>query len=216
MTGLALLAAPASAQERGDWTVAADRVYAAPGKVLDGAAVVTSDGKIRAVVPGKGSGESVLRAAAVTPGMIDLSVRITRGHLPPIRLGQNPGTTEASAIDPGHAMDLGKTPMAGFTNGTLEFGVFNIGKPRGCTTALASFTRVVDEEADLLVGRPGQPALLAEAPRRANNGRDALGAGLEAADEPNDPHVRPHRRDDHPVILDHDNRPHGAASVTEP
>ena len=53
--------------------------------------------------------------------------------IPPIRLGQNPGTTEMSAIDPGHAMDLGKTPMAGFSNGTREFGVFNIGKPQGCT-----------------------------------------------------------------------------------
>ena len=59
--------------------------------------------------------------------------RITASSIPPIRLGQNPGTTEASAIDPGHAMDLGKTPMAGFSNGTREFAVFNIGKPQGCT-----------------------------------------------------------------------------------
>ena len=59
--------------------------------------------------------------------------RITPATIPPIRLGQNPGTTEMSAIDPGHAMDLGKTPMAGFSNGTREFGVFNIGKPQGCT-----------------------------------------------------------------------------------
>ena len=58
---------------------------------------------------------------------------ITTTSIPPIRLGQNPGTTEMSAIDPGHAMDLGKTPMAGFSNGTREFGVFNIGKPQGCT-----------------------------------------------------------------------------------
>src|SRR5687768_3392291 len=58
---------------------------------------------------------------------------ITPTSIPPIRLGQNPGTTEMSAIDPGHAMDLGKTPMAGFSNGTREFGVFNIGKPQGCT-----------------------------------------------------------------------------------
>jgi hypothetical protein len=38
-----------------------------------------------------------------------------------------------SAIDPGHAMDLGKTPMGGFSNGTHEFGVFNITKPQGCS-----------------------------------------------------------------------------------
>lgn len=58
--------------------------------------------------------------------------RITPSTIPPIRLGQNPGTSEASAIDPGHAMDLGKTPMAGFSNGAREFAVFNIGKPQGC------------------------------------------------------------------------------------
>ena len=59
--------------------------------------------------------------------------RITQDNIPRIRLGQNPGTTEASAIDPGHAMDLGKTPMAGFSNGTREFALFNIGKPQACT-----------------------------------------------------------------------------------
>jgi hypothetical protein len=58
--------------------------------------------------------------------------RIGRGNVPRIRLGQNAGTNEASAIDPGHAMDLGKTPMGGFSNGTREFGIFNIGKPQGC------------------------------------------------------------------------------------
>jgi hypothetical protein len=39
-------------------------------------------------------------------GWIDLAEwrdasRITPGHVPPVRIGQNPGTTEASAIDPG-------------------------------------------------------------------------------------------------------------------
>jgi len=72
-------------------------------------------------------------------GTIDLKQwadpsRIVPGNVPPIRLGQNPGTTEASAIDPGHIMDLGKTPMGGFSNGNREFGIFNIGKPQGCTT----------------------------------------------------------------------------------
>jgi len=81
---IAALAAGALAQERADWTVSADRVYTAAGQVLEGGTVVTSGGKIRAVSPGGGSGSSgarVLRAAAVTPGLIDLSVRITRGVL---------------------------------------------------------------------------------------------------------------------------------------
>jgi hypothetical protein len=59
---------------------------------------------------------------------------ISATNMPLIRLGQNPGTTEMSAIDPGHALDLGKTPMAGFSSGTHEFGIFNIGKPQGCRT----------------------------------------------------------------------------------
>jgi hypothetical protein len=58
--------------------------------------------------------------------------RIGPGHVPPIRLGQNAGTTEVSAIDPGHAMDLGKTPMGGFSNGRREFGLFNLTKAQGC------------------------------------------------------------------------------------
>ena len=71
-------------------------------------------------------------------GSIDLDrwpdpARIGPGNIPLIRLGQNPRTTEMAAIDPGHAMDLGKTPMAGFSNGTQEFGIFNITKPLGCS-----------------------------------------------------------------------------------
>ncbi len=58
--------------------------------------------------------------------------RIGPGHVPTVRLGQNAGTTEVSAIDPGHAMDLGKTPMGGFSNGRREFGIFNLTKGQGC------------------------------------------------------------------------------------
>jgi hypothetical protein len=72
-------------------------------------------------------------------GTIDLEEwadpsRIAPGNVPPILLGQNPGTTETAAIDPGHVMDLGKTPMGGFSNGSREFGIFNVGKPQGCAT----------------------------------------------------------------------------------
>lgn len=70
-------------------------------------------------------------------GSIDLSEwrdpsRINADNIPVIKLGQNPGTSEMSAMNPGHAMDLGKTPMAGFSNGAREFAIFNITKPRGC------------------------------------------------------------------------------------
>ena len=72
-------------------------------------------------------------------GTIDLvdwpdPATITPENIPVIRLGQNPGTNEMSAMNPGHAMDLGKTPMAGFSNGSREFAIFNLTKPKGCAT----------------------------------------------------------------------------------
>ena len=59
---------------------------------------------------------------------------ISSANMPTIKLGQHPDSVEMSAIDPGHAMDLGKTPLAGFSNGTREFGLFLLGKPVGCRT----------------------------------------------------------------------------------
>ena len=60
------------------------------------------------------------------------SSKISPSNIPLIRIGRNPGTNEASAMNPGHAMDLGKTPMHGFSNGTDQFAIFNSTKPRGC------------------------------------------------------------------------------------
>jgi len=70
-------------------------------------------------------------------GTIDLAQwpdpgKIAPGNIPLIHLGQHADSSEMSAIDPGHAMDLGHTPMAGFSNGVDQFGVFNITKPQGC------------------------------------------------------------------------------------
>jgi len=56
------------------------------------------------------------------------------GHIPLIKLGQNPGSTEMAAINPGHAMEGFKTPVGGFSNGSREFGVFFTFKPQGCST----------------------------------------------------------------------------------
>ncbi len=55
-------------------------------------------------------------------------------NMPLIKLAQNPGSNEMAALDPGHVMDLGKTPMGGFSNGSSEFGIFNVTKPQGCTS----------------------------------------------------------------------------------
>jgi hypothetical protein len=72
-------------------------------------------------------------------GTIDSSewpdpARITADDIPRIRLGQNPGTTEASALNPGHAMESFKTPLGGFSNGRREFALFYTSKPLGCRT----------------------------------------------------------------------------------
>jgi imidazolonepropionase-like amidohydrolase len=63
------------------WTVTAERVWIAPGKLVENAVVVVRDGKLASVGPGsaKDDDEGVLRVAAVTAGMIDLSARLTTG-----------------------------------------------------------------------------------------------------------------------------------------
>lgn len=72
-------------------------------------------------------------------GVIDLSQwpdpgAINSENIPLILLAQNPGTNEMSAQNPEHVMDLGKTPMDGFSSGAYEFAIFNVTKPRGCYT----------------------------------------------------------------------------------
>lgn len=82
LLSLSLVPAPyAAAQDSShDWTIRAGRVYTATGDPLDGGSVAVSGGKITAVSPGKGGGgDDVLECAAVTPGLIDLSVRISTG-----------------------------------------------------------------------------------------------------------------------------------------
>jgi len=72
-------------------------------------------------------------------GSVDLSVygtpsAFTPASRPLIKLGQNAGTVHAAAINPGVVLDIGKTPLGGFSNGSREFGVFTTTKPQGCLT----------------------------------------------------------------------------------
>jgi imidazolonepropionase-like amidohydrolase len=64
--------------ERRSWTITAERVYTAAGDPIEGGEIVVSDGKIRGV--GKGGGGD-LEVYAVTPGLVDLSIRIDKGFL---------------------------------------------------------------------------------------------------------------------------------------
>ena len=72
-------------------------------------------------------------------GSVDLAKwshpeRFSKSNIPLLKLLQNPNSSEAAAIDPGHALELFKTPVGGFSNGTQEFGMFFTYKPQGCTT----------------------------------------------------------------------------------
>jgi imidazolonepropionase-like amidohydrolase len=71
-TDLAASAAPAA-----ELTVFADIVYTGNGQALENAAVVISGGKITAISPGASAKEGDTRVAAITPGMVDLSARLT-------------------------------------------------------------------------------------------------------------------------------------------
>jgi imidazolonepropionase-like amidohydrolase len=79
---LALTCTPSFAQDTkddsNDWSVFADELFHADGSVVKNALVRVQNGKIVAITPGASAG-SGLRAAAMTAGMIDLSVRIDMG-----------------------------------------------------------------------------------------------------------------------------------------
>ncbi len=92
-------------------------------------------------------------------GSIDLArwpdpAKIAAGNLPLVRLGQNPGTTEMSAIDVGHALDLFKTPIGGFSNGAREFGLFYLSKPQVCSNDAACSGLVCDTGLGYVGERP--------------------------------------------------------------
>lgn len=70
-----ILVAGDDSKARNDWTISAERVYTGTGKTIEGGEVTVADGKIRSVSKG-GGGD--LECYAITPGLIDLSVRIER------------------------------------------------------------------------------------------------------------------------------------------
>lgn len=77
---LGVLASAPLAQD--SWTVRAREVYSASGDpVLTGGFVRVDGKKIAALGAGEGRGGEILDVAAVTPGLIDLSVRIDTGSL---------------------------------------------------------------------------------------------------------------------------------------
>ena len=71
-------------------------------------------------------------------GSVDLArwnhpEKFSKNNIPLLKLLQNPNSTEVAAIDPGTALELFKTPVGGFSNGSREFGMFFTYKPKGCS-----------------------------------------------------------------------------------
>ena len=72
-------------------------------------------------------------------GSVDLAQwndpeRFSRDNIPLVKLLQKPNSRETAALDPGHALEIFKTPLGGFSNGEREFGVFFTYKPKGCAS----------------------------------------------------------------------------------
>ena len=81
LTGLvAALPGPHLPLSDDQWTIRAEVVYPVSGAPIENGVVRVDGKKIRAVGKGGGGGE-VLECAAVTPGLVDLSVRIDTGQL---------------------------------------------------------------------------------------------------------------------------------------
>jgi imidazolonepropionase-like amidohydrolase len=74
-------AADSEDEERRAWTVFADHIYTAAGRVIEKGMVAVNNGKIAAVTVTREEAlpKDTLKAFAVTPGLIDASVRIDSG-----------------------------------------------------------------------------------------------------------------------------------------
>jgi len=129
-------------------------------------------------------------------GSIDLAewpdpAQFGPGNIPRVLLGQEPGTDQLVWLDPGIPMEGFKTPLAGFSNGRDEFGLFYTHKPRGCRedadcgggmscdNTLGYAGQPFDEGAGMTVGclEGSSPACLADT-MTAPSGEPVAGSGL--------------------------------------
>jgi len=163
----AALAPRATAQ---DWTIKAGRVYTAAGESIEDGVVGVSGGKISAVSGGGGgSGDSVLECAAVTPGLIDLSVRIDTGAF-----SVEQSTETAVTADVADALDLfsyrwerelrsGVTTVLANPMDSDVLGGFGVVIKTGGEPTLAA--RLVKDEAVLRASMGSQPSAGNRIPR---------------------------------------------------
>lgn len=98
LAALAPLAPGASAQD--SWLIRADTIYTASGNPIQGGSLLLSGGSIAAIGPGRG-GDETFEAAAVTPGLVELSPRFGTGAFSVEQSSETP--IEMDVVD---ALDL--------------------------------------------------------------------------------------------------------------
>jgi imidazolonepropionase-like amidohydrolase len=109
--------------DRQDWTVSAEFVYTAADEPIEGGEVTVAGGKIRSV--GKGTGGD-LKAYAITPGLVDLSVRIGDGFTSVEQSREvTPEVRAADAYDP-FDVDWLREARGGVTTAMLNPGDRNV------------------------------------------------------------------------------------------
>jgi len=118
------------------------------------------------------------------------SAAIATTNIPRVKIARNPGTDEASAMNPGHAADLGKTPMHGFSNGSDQFIIYNLTKPQGCTadaqcadgqscdTGLGYYGTRFDQEEQLTLPCPDDTPLCQPDTMVDGDGKPVPGSGF--------------------------------------
>jgi imidazolonepropionase-like amidohydrolase len=99
LTLAAQSAAPQDSEPKNSWMIFAPRVYTGEG-VLEDQIVTVQDGKIRSITAGSSQADRSLNVAAITPGMIDLSVRLLDGWSGVEHKDElSPGMRAADAVD---------------------------------------------------------------------------------------------------------------------
>jgi imidazolonepropionase-like amidohydrolase len=97
-----------------DWTLRASRVYTVSGAPIENGVVRVQDGKITAVGKGGGGG-TVLECAALTPGLVDLSIQLDTGQLSVEQSSETPARLSvAEALDL-FSFEWGRAVRSGIT-----------------------------------------------------------------------------------------------------
>lgn len=134
LLGVCLAATPALAlrspqeEPRRRWTIFAERIYTGAGRTVEGGMVVANNGQISSVSVSRDddSQSETLKVYAVTPGLIDASVRINSG-LPSVEQSREiaPDVRVANTLDV-FAIDWDRELRSGVTTVLVNPPDFNV------------------------------------------------------------------------------------------